>query len=476
MYTMNILIYLSFAIGIFTILCIFFAPIALIVGVIEVAITRKPAYHAPDRRVYFAKNHSLGYRFMARVLLFGCFIIFIPMITVTAMDVIYHAREFDIVVGLILSLIFGIVGYILSFRIKLASNVDRICVDKTGMQVVYRRKSLKPSFYPIDSYRGYDPQRCDLLFVDRSGSSFYINTKYLGKKYSIALGNDLIAMITGKRMNEVPVVNVANYTLIEEIIREEELQAKVNKPTSYSKLEVKKDVPGNKPLKDEGSSILKDFGTCSILNDYGPLKNDDNLGLLNDTKPYEPEPTLGLISGTEEDITEAAKGTLNEHQSETEEPAPEKAPAKPAYTGDLPDLTSSYNRMFIKNSYLSDIDKKTVSFNSSRDEDQKLTVSASHFPGSSWMYVDIKSSSDADALEFFLSCMNYMTDLSGLSKDIFFYSEDKLAAYIDGDKIKCVRAGKNCIFDTDKLELIPCGEEDSSDLKTFIKRKFYLDV
>ena len=72
--------------------------------------------------------------------------------------------------------------------------------------------------------------------------------------------------------------------------------------------------------------------------------------------------------------------------------------------------------------------------------------------------------------------MNYMTDLSDLSKDIFFYSEDKLAAYIDGDKIKCVRAGKNCIFDPDKLELVPCGEEDSSDLKTFIKRKFYLDV
>lgn len=452
MYTMDGIEVFAAFVGIVTVLTLLLAPIVIIVGLVETYVLRKPVFHDPDNRVYFARNHSIGYRIMARFLYFGLYIVVIPELVIFFL--VRVCPDITIVIiALMLSEILGMIFFGLSFIKKLTNKVDRIVVDRSGMRVYYRKKKLKDSFYPIGSFVGYD-QKCNLLFADRSGSSYYVNTKYISKKYTIALGNDLIAMATGKYMNTVPDTLPKAKTYVSDYAKQE-VPAEV---TKIEKVEEKKPVKEiYSPLIDTGSSILESYGTSninapgSILGDYGPLKTEDN---------------LGLISGTETHIEEASKGNLKEVSDKEETKA------------EAPDISSNKSRIFIKNSYLTDIDKKTVSFNSSRDEDQRLEAKSSHFPGSSWMYVDIKRCSAADPLEFFLSCMNLMTELSDLSKDIFFYAEDDIAAYIDGNKIKCRRAGKSYIFDPDKLELIPVEEDNTSDadIKAFIKRKFYLDV
>ena len=96
------------------------------------------------------------------------------------------------------------------------------------------------------------------------------------------------------------------------------------------------------------------------------------------------------------------------------------------------------------------------------------------------MYVELIADGNEDSLDIFNSAMNLMKSLSDLSKDIFFYSEsDDTVAYImDGKDIHCRKAGKSYIFNSDTLNLEPCEDTEltDADTKTFIKRKFYIDV
>ena len=73
-----------------------------------------------------------------------------------------------------------------------------------------------------------------------------------------------------------------------------------------------------------------------------------------------------------------------------------------------------------------------------------------------------------------------MRCLAELSRDVFLYSEsDDMVAFINnGSDIRCRKAGKSYIFNSDTLNLEPCDDTElpDADSKTFIKRKYYIDV
>ena len=468
------MIYLAFAM-LYSIILI----VGLIVGIVEKINERKPVYHDPDRRVYFAKNHSAGFRFIVRFLLFGALVVYLPQFA-AAFTAIYTADHLysdrvavpAIVLTFAVSFILGVIIFALTFNIKLIHKVDRVEVAPYGLRVTYRRKDLRESVYPIDHFQGYEGKKHDLLFADRVGNNARINTSYLGKKYSAALGNDLIALRTGKHLNKVPVTIPAMVTHISEMdIKKLEKELPIHNKVPEKKADTVKEAPKKtEPVKpafpendsgilsaygslntDTSSSILSAFGSSIVSNSTGPIE----------VEPFKPEPTLGLIDGTEAHIEEASKGTLSKDE-----------PLAPSV--DTSALSSS-SRIFIKNTYLTDIEKKISSFGKT-----DLNTSASHYPGSSWMYVEVKADVSDDSLEIFNSTLKLMRCLAELSRDVFLYSEsDDMVAFIkNGSDIRCRKAGKSCIFNSDTLNLEPCEDTElpDADTKTFIKRKFYIDV
>lgn len=480
--------------GAFTSLYFVVLIITVIVGLVERISERKPVYLDPDKRLYYARNRSIGYRFLVRTMLFGGTLIYLPVTVflITLAYCITHDMEGYIAVPIIfistlVSLAVGIVLFCLSFKIKLTSKVDHVEVDQSGFKVVYRKKDLRESLYPIAHFKGYEGKRHDLFFSDSSGNNAHISTSYLGKRYSVALGNDLIALRNGKQLNKVPVTVPAQVTHINDADIRNEVSKSV--PAAQKIFENKEEhikpasdnsACGNKDLLEKHSGIPFEYGPLktdisgSILSSYGSSVSDS--ALSSASTPVS-EPSLSLISGTEENVREVASDTKSLDISKTD-----TSVSKSSADG-IPDLSSAEIRIYIKNSYRTDIQKTIDAYKKEHSDACVADMTCDSYPGSSWMFVGITYGDASDTALIFWNCMEIFLYMKELKKEMILFARGKeeCLAYVDGgssdDNCSLIYNGSSYDLDV-PVQKMTMSVSDASfdDIRAYIKSKYCLDV
>ena len=412
--------------GVTSLIVLLLIILTAFVGISDNNRSQTPSYSAEhDTVTFYTRKHSKLFKSLVGIIALIVSLFQFPLFVA----IIYHFKA---------NIFFAVLVFIAAviiFRLLLLlgddPNVLSLKISKKGISL-YRNNLVNPiSSYPVNCYKGIENDMSKLVFEDRVNGIKYLDLKCFSKKdrtmiisewnYLIKYGHfyrsssniDRIREFTNDILCEDPIPVDSDISMSDDIIKDDNIE-----PSGSAALPF---VPFQKINKDTEETSTEE----TVI--------EDNLhGEISD-----------IISEEYEDIT----------HNVCDEEAPRAA---------------SSCRIYIKNTYLTDIERK-ISSCSKKD----LVTAIDHFPGSSWMYVDLRAEAGLS------SVINLFKHLCDLRRDIFLYSsEDDLAAYLNGRKeIVCIKNKKGYIFDNDTSEMIPDPTSDiSEDPKTFIRDKFYIDI
>ena len=149
----------------------------------------------------------------------------------------------------------------------------------------------------------------------------------------------------------------------------------------------------------------------------------------------------------------------------------------------LPDLSILRNRIFIKNTYRTDMQKVIDSYKVKHADNAIVSLNCDSYPGSAWMYIELKYDYPQDRELIFRNSLEVLKYIKVLDKEMFLYAEGTEGCVIfqdretSEDRFKMISSGSMFIVDI-SLPKIKILRTDSSfdDLKAYIKGNYRLDV
>ncbi len=438
---------------------ILFLIIAIPLGRYEKKHTPKAEFE-PDRIVYYCYRHSKGFRFLVRFICVFAFWVHIPLL---APGIIFGITSSSFEMGLLGILVIWILSficYILSFKIGRDAPIKYFELTSKGLKITFSNKKIPSSFYPIGCYKGYEPDLSKLVFADSSGNVKNIPLKYLS-------GDDKIS-VTGE-LAYLKKNGILRYSKNKMILTDQEEET----TTRDSKV-----IPSSKGSSTESApSMMKSaFKPISV-----PVVEK------KDTPP-EPVPVKKepVVQADPEEKILTEHDTLEENVKPVEEKKQEKtSKASSSMSSGLmiPDLRILRNRIFIKNTYRTDMQKVIDSYNDKHADDSIVTLSCDSYPGSAWMYIELIYDENQDKDLIFRNSLDVLNYVKVLDKEMFLYMEgtEGCIAFQDEDqsedRYKLISSGKLFSIDisVQKIEKLQ-ADEPFDDLKAYIKDKYRLDV
>ncbi|SMC33764.1 hypothetical protein SAMN06296952_0358 [Oscillospiraceae bacterium] len=439
-----------------------FIIIAIPLGIHEKKHTVQAQFD-PDRIIYHGYRHSKGFQFMVRTICVLAFWIHIPILTPF---IIIGTVGASITPGTILLTILIIWGlsflcYCLSFLVGNDAPIKAIEVTSKGIKVIPLKKKKPSSFYPIGCYKGYEPDLSKLVFADSKGNARNVALKYLSNEDRISITGELAYL-------------------------------KKNGNLRYANKDTFKNIPDNMPLAAE--SKVDPIPSREAVVDSNRTENRKEI-----KRAFKPDPvTVPVpekktiekevpVKKTVPEVKTPAEPVISKEIIEPEkenrvEADPVVTPVNPVDLT-LPDLRSLRNRIFIKNTYRTDMQKVIDTYNKEHEEEKVVELSCDSYPGSSWMYVELKYESSADKDLVFWNCLAVFGYMEVLKKDMIFYADgsSECLATLDKerstDSFSIIYKGNRFQIDVTVMKSTWC-EADASfdDIKTYIKDKYRLDV
>ena len=413
----------------------------------------------PDRIIYHGYRHSKGFQFMVRTICVFAFWIHIPIL---APFIIIGTVGASITPGSILLAILIIWGlsflcYCLSFLVGNDAPIKSIEVTSKGIKVIPLKNKKPSSFYPIGCYKGYEPDLSKLVFADSKGNTRNVPLKYLSSEDKISITGELAYL------KKNGILRYANKDAFHDVSDNMPFSVNCEEPSIDSKATV----------------IEKDRVEPKAFFEPAPVPVPVKENIKKEA-PVKPAPSVPEVKTPAEPVI----------SKEIIEPEKEnRVEADPVVTSvkhvdlTLPDLRYLRNRIFIKNTYRTDMQKVIDTYNKEHEDDKIVELSCDSYPGSSWMYVELKYESSADKDLIFWNCLEVFGFMEVLKKDMILYADgsDECLAFLDKEtsieKCSFIYKGNSYLIDLTVQKSTWC-EADASfdDIKSYIKENYRLDV
>ena len=438
---------------------ILFLIIAIPLGRYEKKHTQKAEFD-PDRIVYYCYRHSKGFKFLVRFICVFAFWVHIPWL---APGIIFGITSSSFEMGLLGILVIWILSficYILSFKIGRDAPIKYFELTSKGLKITFSYKKIPSSFYPIGCYKGYEPDLSKLVFADSSGNVKNIPLKYLS-------GDDKIS-VTGELA----------YLKKNGILRYSKNKTILTDPEEETITRDSKVIPSSKGSSTESapSKMKSAFKPISVP--------------VVEKKDTPPEPVTVKKEQVEQikpEVKKIPEQVIAEEEikSAAEKKAETASDATPRNISDftVPDLRILRNRIFIKNTYRTDMMKVIDSYNNEHADNKVVSLSCDSYPGSAWMYIELKYDAHQDKDLIFRNSLDVLDYVKVLDKEMFLYMEgtEGCIAFQDEDpsedRYKLISSGNLFTIDisVQKIEKLQ-ADEPFDDLKAFIKNNYCLDV
>ncbi len=430
---------------------ILFIIIAIPLGRYEKKHTKKSEFD-PDRIVYYCYRHSKGFRFLVRFICVFAFWVHIPWL---APGIIFGITSSSFEMGLLGILVIWILSficYILSFKIGRDAPIKYFELTTKGLKITFSNKKIPSSFYPIGCYKGYEPDLSKLVFADSSGNVKNIPLNYLSGDDKISVTGELAYL----KKNGILRYSKNNMILTNQ---EEETITRDSKVISSSKGSSTESAP---------SKMKSAFKPISVP--------------VVEKKDTPPEPVPVKKEQVEQIKPEVKKIPEQVIAEEEIKPAEEKK-AETASDVTVSDLRMLRYRIFIKNTYRTDMMKVIDSYNNEHADNKVVSLSCDSYPGSAWMYIELKYDAHQDKDLIFRNSLDVLNYVKVLDKEMFLYMEgtEGCIAFQDEDqsedRYKLISSGNLFTIDisVQKIEKLQ-ADEPFDDLKAYIKDKYRLDV
>ncbi|MCR5528525.1 MAG: hypothetical protein K6F49_04815 [Saccharofermentans sp.] len=348
--------------------------------------------------------------------------------------------------------ILSFICYILSFKIGRDAPIKYFELTTKGLKITFSNKKIPSSFYPIGCYKGYEPDLSKLVFADSSGNVKNIPLNYLSGDDKISVTGELAYL----KKNGILRYSKNNMILTNQ---EEETITRDSKVISSSKGSSTESAP---------SKMKSAFKPISVP--------------VVEKKDTPPEPVPVKKEQVEQIKPEVKKIPEQVIAEEEIKPAEEKK-AETASDVTVSDLRMLRYRIFIKNTYRTDMMKVIDSYNNEHADNKVVSLSCDSYPGSAWMYIELKYDAHQDKDLIFRNSLDVLNYVKVLDKEMFLYMEgtEGCIAFQDEDqsedRYKLISSGNLFTIDisVQKIEKLQ-ADEPFDDLKAYIKDKYRLDV
>lgn len=466
---MDILQKISLAYIASIIINIIFIIIAIPVGIHEKKNTPQAQFD-PDRITYYGYKHSKGFKFLIRTICVLAFWAHIPII-VPSLVLSFAPNSTNITAVLFVILFIwalNLVCYILSFRIGADAKIKSIELTSKGLKVNPSKKKKPSSFYPIGCYKGYEPDLSKLVFADSKGNARNVALKYLSNEDRISITGELAYL------KKNGMLRYAKKDMIKDVSYNMPLAVESKVDPAPSRASV---VESDK--KENKKEIKRAFKPAPVPSAVPEKKTIEKEVPVKKAVP-EPAPVVPEVKPSAEPVI--TKDIPQPEEEKRDEAAPAVVSKTPSDLK-IPDLRELRNRIFIKDTYRTDMQKVIDSYNREHEEGNVVDLTCDSYPGSSWMYVELKYDASVDRAIAFWNSLEVLGYMEVLKKDMIFYadgSEDCLAFLGDDrstDKCSLIYRGNSYDLDLTVQKSTPC-EADASfdDIRAYIKDKYRLDV
>ena len=443
---------------------ILFIIIAIPVGIHEKKNTPKAQFD-PDSITYYGYKHSKGFKFLFRTICVLAFWAHIPII-VPSVVLSFAPGSTNITADLSVILfiwVLNLVCYILSFRVGTDAKIRSIELTSKGIKVNPSKKKKPSSFYPIGCYKGYEPDLSKLVFADSKGNARNVALKYLSNEDRISITGELAYL---KKNGNLRYANKDTFKNIPD-----------NMPLA---VENKVDpIPSREAVVDSNKTENRKENRRAFKPAPVPVPVPEKKTIEKEVPVKKNVPVVPEVKSSEAPVL--SQESIQPAEEKREEAA--SAVAKPTSDLKIPDLRILRNRIFIKDTYRTDMQKVIDSYNREHEDGKVAELSCDSYPGSSWMYVELKYDSSVDRTIAFWNSLEVLGYMEVLKKDMIFYADgsEYCLAFLDADRstdnCSLIYGGNRYHLDLTVQKSTWC-EADASfdDIRAYIKDKYRLDV